>query len=301
MYFGSIRFYKHLFAVVLSLLALIPLVICVILAVQNHNYRVQLGLLRAEQPLSGWSAQAAEYTGSPAGQKPETPSYQGLYPQLYAQPAARATDKTSKTVYLTFDDGPSEQTEQLLTCLASARVKATFFVTGRTDEASVRRLREIAGAGHTLGMHSYSHDYQKIYASVEDFLADYDQLYRLIFDATGIYPQVFRFPGGSINTYNAPLYQEIIAEMTRRGFVYFDWNLNAADATGEPVTAAEIAETVLGGLDGLDRAFVLLHDSAGKGATTEALPAILEGCRAKGYRLAPLTPEVVPLVFAYVE
>ena len=83
-------------------------------------------------------------------------------------------------------------------------------------------MKAVADAGHTVGVHSISHDYEKVYESVESYLADFNDTYNCIYEATGVKPRFFRFPGGSINNYNRFVYMQIIAEMTRRGFVYFD-------------------------------------------------------------------------------
>ena len=91
---------------------------------------------------------------------------------------------------------------------------------GGEDEKSQQLMRDIVNAGHTIGIHSISHDYEKIYSSVESYLDDFNETYTCIYNATGVKPQIFRFPGGSINNYNRFTYMQIIAEMTRRGFVY---------------------------------------------------------------------------------
>lgn len=128
-------------------------------------------------------------------------------------------------VYLTFDDGPSARTDEILEILDKYGVKATFFVVGANEEGDLERMQKIVAAGHTLAIHSYSHDYKKIYASVEAYLEDFNQMFCQIYEATGVKPQIFRFPGGSVNSYNVGIHQQLIAEMTRRGFVYFDWNV----------------------------------------------------------------------------
>ena len=162
---------------------------------------------------------------SPSGEAPE---YAALFPDFYAPPFDGEAVTGGKVCCLTFDDGPSPNTDRILEILDRYGVKATFFVVGRTGEADQERMRRIVAAGHAIGMHSWSHDYKKVYASVEDFLAEFDRLYQWIYEITGVYPSVFRFPGGSINSYDRGVYQEIIAEMTRRGFVYYDWKIGRA-------------------------------------------------------------------------
>lgn len=232
---------------------------------------------------------------SPEGTPPE---YTQLYPEMYAQPWEGETVTGGRVVCLTFDDGPSVNTDKILAVLDQYGVKGTFFVVGKTGEKDQQRMRDIVAAGHTLAIHSWSHDYHKIYASVEAFLDDFHQLYEWIYEVTGVYPQVFRFPGGSINGYDRGVYQEIIAEMTRRGFVYFDWNASAQDATVKPLAPEVITSNCLKGI-GKDLVVVLSHDSAARGTTVEALPAVIEGYQEAGYTFAALTPGVTPVIMDY--
>jgi len=226
------------------------------------------------------------------------PEYTRLYPGLYAPKWEGETIDGGKTCCLTFDDGPSPNTDRVLEILDRYGIKATFFVVGRTSQADQERMKKIVAAGHTIAMHSWSHDYRKLYASVESFLDEFNDLYQWIHEVTGVYPSVYRFPGGSINGYDRGVYQEIIAEMTRRGFVYFDWNASAQDATVRPRPAADIAADCLKGL-GRELAVVLCHDSAARGTTVDALPAVIEGYQAAGYTFSALHPGVTPVTFGY--
>ena len=205
-----------------------------------------------------------------------------------------------KYVALTFDDGPSANTGRVLEILEQYGVKATFFVVGTSaaTPAGQEWLKRIAAAGHAIGMHSWSHDYKKVYASVEAFLEEFNSLYQWIYQTAGVYPSVYRFPGGSLNGYNRGVYQEIIAEMTRRGFVYFDWNASAQDATVHPRPAWEISADCLRGI-GRELVVVLAHDSAARSTTVDALPAIIEGYQNAGYTLAALHPGVEPVHMGY--
>ena len=228
------------------------------------------------------------------------PEYTQLYPDFYAAPWEGETVSGGKVCCLTFDDGPSANTGRVLDILERYGVKATFFVvgSGKTGPADQERMRAIVDAGHTIAMHSWSHDYKTVYASVEAFLDEFSALYQWIYEATGVYPQLYRFPGGSINGYNRGVYQEIIAEMTRRGFVYFDWNASAQDATPAPRPAWDIAADCLKGV-GRDLVVVLAHDSAARGTTVDALPAVIEGYQNAGYTFRALHPGVAPVTFGY--
>lgn len=160
-------------------------------------------------------------------------------------------------------------------------------------------MKQIVAEGHTLGMHSYTHDYYTIYDSVEAFLEDYYQLFCLIREEVGVTPTVFRFPGGSINGYNQGLYQEIIAEMLRRGFVYYDWNLSAEDAFHVSPSAEDILNNILDSSNGRTRGIVLMHDSDQCKTTVEALPELIDGLREQGFIFQRIDRSVKPIIFSY--
>ena len=233
---------------------------------------------------------------APDGQ--EHPAYQELYPDLYIE-GTPAGNVREKTVFLTFDDGPSPRTDEVLAILEQEQVKATFFVVGPDTAARREQLQHIAAAGHTIGVHSASHEYKKIYASVESYLDDFYQVWTMVKEATGIAPAIFRFPGGSINSYNRGVYQEIIAEMLRRGFVYFDWNVSSGDATSKPLPAGAILQNVVQGAGKMSRPIVLMHDSSPRATTVSALPDMIAAFKARGYAFASLTRDDLPVTFGY--
>lgn len=236
---------------------------------------------------SNWMGPAAD--GAPA--------YQSLYPDFCAPQPFDASETPENTLYLTFDDGPSERTDEVLATLAEKDVKATFFVVGHAGEAELERMRRIVEAGHTIGMHSYTHDYTALYASVESFLEDFYRNYTQIRDVTGVTPTVFRFPGGSVNGYNKGIRQELIAEMERRGFVPFDWNITSGDAAPGGARVDEVIGNVVNGAIRQGRGVVLFHDSAPKVTTAEALGTVIDMLRENGFAFAPLSPSIAPVLF----
>ena len=172
----------------------------------------------------------------------------------------------------------------------------------RMEEDDFQRMQKIGAAGHTLAIHSYSHDYKKIYASVEAYLEDFNQMFCQIYEATGVKPQIFRFPGGSVNSYNVGIHQQLIAEMTRRGFVYFDWNVANGDAVFSKIQpSSTLTANALKGVGTARRAIILMHDSSAKTTTVEALPAIIEGYLEAGYSFAALTPSTRSVTFSYLD
>ena len=243
--------------------------------------------------------QAKEAAAEAEAQLEYTLDYQNLYPKMYV-PFNGFIATTGRTVYLSFDDGPSNQTEKILDILDTYGVKATFFVVGKQDATSKAMLQEIVKRGHSLGIHSYSHQYQKIYASIEAYMEDFYQLYSYIIEATGVTPTIFRFPGGSINGYNASIYQPIIAEMLRRGFIYYDWNVDAKDSSPKATTQS-IINNVLGQCKNQDQPFILMHDFNNTTKTIDALPTIIEYLQEQGYIFKALNNTVQPVIFAYTQ
>lgn len=181
-----------------------------------------------------------------------------------------------RKVYLTFDDGPSSNTEEILDILDRYGVKATFFVVGKTDEHSQEMYRLILERGHTLGMHSYSHRYGEIYASTEAFTEDLEKIRSYLYDMTGITSCFYRFPGGSSNALSSTDVQELIDVLNERGIIYFDWNVVNGDAGSVQLSAAQLADNVTNNMERYRTAIVLMHDASGKHSTVEALPVIIE-------------------------
>ena len=141
--------------------------------------------------------------------------------------------------------------------------------------------------GHMLGMHTESHAYEKIYHSVDSFLADYDKLASRFVEEFGECPAVFRFPGGSYSAYINPIKGELKEELGRRGFLCYDWNVSGEDSVGTP-TAASIKKNIFDTIEGQKQPIVLLHDSPCSRLTAEVLPEILEKLIADGYEFRTL-------------
>ncbi len=293
-YIGSVRFYKHLILTTLALMIIVPWVLCTVMFVHirslESNQREMI--VRATPTLPPAERKQREIEG-------EMPYYTELYPDFYAPESDFEETGDKKLCYLTFDDGPSDRTDEVLAILAEEDIKATFFVVKRDSEINRSRLAAVTQAGHTVAMHSSSHSYKKIYSSVEAFLSDYYELFTWIVEATGQKPTVFRFPGGSINGHNSHIYQEIIAEMTRRGFVYYDWNISSGDATRGYISPAQIHANCISSMSRYDRTFVLMHDSVSHTATVAALPEIIKSYREAGFEFRPITSNVKPVIFVY--
>lgn len=195
--------------------------------------------------------------------------------------------------YLTFDDGPSDNTLKILDILDAYGIKATFFVVGTSKQ---EYMPQIVNRGHAIGLHSATHNYSSIYADINSYLADIQHISDIVFNATGVRSNIMRFPGGSSNAVSAKYCEGIMTDLTQRmpslGYSYYDWNVSSGDATAASVPAQTIVNNVLIGAKGKNSICVLMHDNGAKATTVEALPAIIEGLDAMGFRFAPLTAEV---------
>lgn len=214
------------------------------------------------------------------------------------QQGAITAEGNEKTAYLTFDDGPSARTLEILAILEREQIKGTFFVVNKTSEAEDDILRQIIAAGHIVGMHSATHDYKKVYSSTESFVSDLKSNYDYIKQVTGYLPSVFRFPGGSTNSYNNELVGELLSDMNRRGFLCFDWNCATGDASAARPDAQEQLQNVITTANNQKRLVILAHDSTLQKATVEALPSIIAWLRAEGYGFDVLDSNSEQLVFS---
>ena len=205
-------------------------------------------------------------------------------------------DDRHRKVYLTFDDGPSEETDRILDILDEYQVKATFFVTGKPDDKYGDVYRRIVADGHTLGMHSFSHNYSRIYASEEAFREDVEQLRDYLYQETGVKSDFYRFPGGSSNTVSRTSIQQLITYLNEQNIVYFDWNVSAGDATSEYVSSERITSRVISQVGEYKEAVVLMHDSSDKKSTVEALPMIIEGIqKMENTVILPISDATIPV------
>lgn len=224
--------------------------------------------------------------------------YINLHTSLYCEDTSEIIyNKDENYVYLTFDDGPSQYTENILYYLAEYDIKATFFLVPKDTEECRRLMKKIVDEGHTIGVHSASHVYKDIYASVEAYLDDFQAAYDLIYDATGVKCDLFRFPGGSINDFNTATYKAIIEEMTRRGFIFFDWNVDSEDALG--ATWTQMYNNVLNEVADVQRAVILMHDHNNGYNTVLVLEDIIKALKndPKNYTFDRLSRNVKPIQF----
>lgn len=206
---------------------------------------------------------------------------------------AQAVEDGRKVVYLTFDDGPCDSTDALLDVLDHYDVKATFFVIGNQTGYEDELIR-IVDEGHTLGMHSYTHDYSLLYADVDSFANEITMEEKYLYETTGIMPTLFRFPGGSSNSQTPHTISTFIEYLNQQDLTYFDWNVSSGDS-GASLTVNDIYNNVMNGIAKNDVSVVLMHDSVDKKNTFKAVPKIIETLQAMDALILPITAETVPV------
>lgn len=193
----------------------------------------------------------------------------------------------NKVVYLTFDDGPGAYTQQLLDVLSKYNVKATFFVTNSNSKYQDMIYKEYA-AGHAIGIHTYCHDYKKIYASEEAYFEDLEAMQDVIVSQTGDTTNIIRFPGGSSNTVSditPGLMTQLSQAVQNRGYQYFDWNVASGDA-GETTDTETVVSNVISGIQQHSVSIVLQHDI--KSFSVDAVEEIIQWGLENGYTFLPL-------------
>ncbi len=202
--------------------------------------------------------------------------------------AEKANRVLNKVAYLTFDDGPSASvTPLVLDILKQHNVKATFFILGRAAKAQPALLRRIREEGHSIGNHSYSHEYKKLYSNVQIFMDEVHQTDNLFLELLGTRSKLLRAPGGTAGHFKAAYYDRLHAE----GFKIYQWTIDSGDSKSLRVKAETIVTTVERELKKFNEAIILFHDSDTKKETARALPEILAFLRQEGYDIRPLTPE----------
>lgn len=203
-----------------------------------------------------------------------------------------------KIVYLTFDDGPSVVTADILDLLKEENVPATFFVTGATTDRGKMLYQRMKDEGHSIGLHSYSHKYKEIYQSADAYLADFERLRQHLQEIVGDTPKIFRFPGGSNNSTADPQVLDAVKEATeKQGYVFFDWNAIAKDDHSKPTSAEKMFRNIIKSDDENDRILILMHDDALRTTAVDCIKMLIEYYTEKGYRFEALTEDTPPIQF----
>lgn len=197
--------------------------------------------------------------------------------------------KNGKKVYLTFDDGPSIYTDELLDILAANNVKATFFVVHNNDESVWHDYDRIVKEGHSLGMHSYSHVYDEVYASEDSFINDVKSIHDFVYEQTGVDCKLYRFPGGSSNSVSSVDIHKLMGYLYDEGITYYDWNALSGDAVTTTLSADELNDNILDYVRTNEGdSIVLMHDIENSYATIEGLQSLIDTLKSEGYELCPI-------------
>lgn len=192
-----------------------------------------------------------------------------------------------KQVYLTFDDGPSsEVTDQILDILKNYNIKATFFVIGQNAQYYPEILKRIHEEGHSIGIHTYDHNYKKIYSSPDNLQQDIENCLQGIRDILGedFNTNLYRFPGGSYRK-NKEIFINRIEEM---GLIYYDWNVLNGDAEGKNPSESYLINRFNETSNGYNVILSLMHDTNAKTNTVNSLPEIIERLQSEGYEFKKL-------------
>ena len=209
------------------------------------------------------------------------------------------TDGRIGIVYLTFDDGPSSSgsTEKILNVLKEEGVKATFFVTGKGPDSLIKREYE---EGHTVALHTNTHDYYTMYKTVDAYYKDLNAVKERVHKITGEYTNILRFPGGSNNTVSITasgykIMDVLTKDVLDKGYVYFDWNVSGGDAGGGCSTSSCVYSKVVNGLSKSRINIVLMHDI--KMFTAGAIKDIIRYGKENGYVFEAITESTYPVRF----
>lgn len=204
---------------------------------------------------------------------------------------------SDKTIYLTFDDGPSYLTNKILDILKQENIPATFFVIGAHIYEYKDIVKKAYDEGHTIAVHSDTHKYSEIYSDDKNYFNDLYLINEKIYDITGHHSHIIRLPGGSSNRiskhYNEGIVTRITEKLVKDNYYYFDWNIDSGDASGTLPKEKIIANSTGPLHPGTN--IILFHDASPKKTTVEALPDIIRFAKTNGYTFARITKETPPI------
>lgn len=257
--------------------------------------------MTTEEPTTQETATEEPITEEPTTEKIPIVEYDASRDEYYSNLVEQAKKDGRKIVYLTFDDGPSKLTPQVMDILDEYNVKATFFVVGMytsDDEFARNSYVDAIKRGHTLGIHSFSHNRGVIYSSLYEFSKDCDKMYSYVYNLIGYKPFLWRFPGGSKTMYaDERLQTEYIPYINQKGLEYYDWNVSSGDGSSD-TKRDDIYRNVITGVSNKDVSVVLMHDAFGREETIAALPDILDTLiNEMNCLVVPITESTTPVHF----
>lgn len=192
----------------------------------------------------------------------------------------------TKRVFLTFDDGPSQNTNDILNILKDNNIKASFFVLGIQVEVFPETTNRIYNEGHYIANHGYSHKYSNIYQSPEQVLNEYNQCNQIVANTIKV-PEynshLFRFPGGSVGGKYAQIKSQAIPLLEQNNILYVDWNSLTGDSEQVDPTEEYLMNNLQKTTEGKDSLVILMHDSQAKRIAVDFLPKVIEYLGQQGY------------------
>jgi len=307
-YSKRIQNLRRMILISVAAACLIPTCFCVILAIRFDRLKTAYdqnladlewyrGRFGDEITLLSQDSEDVEDSGDVQNEaSPVTEEFEADYSNVYVSGAQNPEDiEGTRYVYLTFDDGPSSSTGEILDILEEYNVKATFFVCGKPDTKYTDIYKRIVDDGHTLGMHSYSHKYSELYASLDSFKEDFKKLRIFLYQTTGVWPEFYRFPGGSSNDVSKVKMSELVEFLDQQEVTFFDWNVSAGDDKAG-ATSDTVYANIVNNIPKFKHCVVLMHDATDKKYTVEALPEIIEAIQAMDDTvIVPITEDTLPV------
>ncbi len=203
------------------------------------------------------------------------------------------TTCNKKIAYLTFDDGPSKNTELILDILKENNVHATFFIISPYIEPHIQLIKRAYEEGHAIGNHTADHEFKYVYTCEESFFKSFNKQQEFIKKVTGNDCTIFRFPGGSNNTIvknsrGKDFTKNITFKLNEIGVNVYDWNVDSGDAKGNNIPPSTLVQNISREIKDKEgnyknHAIILMHDCMTKNTTVEALPGIIKVLKDAGY------------------
>lgn len=306
----NVDFIKKLILMILVVICAFPILFCMYVMQRINSLESKLEVLSsklapeehitqtvpdAPENLSELDEQAYEALDKSTVSNTPVLSDEGKDSAASEEPVS-ATVSNGKKVYLTFDDGPSTHTDEILDILKANNVKATFFCIYNEDERIWPAYSRIVEEGHTLGMHSYSHVYDTVYADRDSFVEDVTQIHDFLYEQTGVDCRFYRFPGGSSNTVSKVSVQDLVTYLDSEGIVYFDWNALSGDAVDGSLSPEQLNANIMKYVRGnAGDSVVLMHDLKNNDATMQGLQDLLDTLKAEGYEICPIDENTKPI------
>lgn len=311
-----INLYKRIIIIFIVIIILLPTVLCIILFFKINRMNKEINILKDDRANAIYNAQinddepqtafngidnadindvTEETTENSTSGEVESETSEIINIDTVSDEQKMVEEALAagrKVVYLTFDDGPCRNTGALLDILDSYGVKASFFINGH--KGFEEELNRILEEGHTLAMHTYTHEYVNVYASVDSFINEVEQIQDYIYEVTGYTSPFFRFPGGSSTSMTKIPITEYIEYLDSKGIEYYDWNNTSGDGSSG-LTCDQVYNNVMVGVANNDVSIVLMHDTEDKQSTFDAVPRIIESLQEMNALILPITEDTEPV------